>query len=164
MRAFIARYEQVVFAVLSRIVTHRDDVQDLAQETFLRAIHSVGRFDATKKAKLSTWLCTIATRVALDHLRKEQTRKRLTPMLSAVDRRTPERLSKDQELRKAIQVAVEALPGDQRAAFVLAEFHGLSHREIGEAINAPEATVKTRLFRAREKLRHTLAKFREEDH
>jgi RNA polymerase sigma-70 factor (ECF subfamily) len=70
---------------------------------------------------------------------------------------TPETESARRELGAAIARAAEALPDDQRAAFVLAEFHGLSIAEIAQALDVPENTAKTRLFRAREKMRASLA-------
>ena len=66
------------------------------------------------------------------------------------------------ELREAIAAALEGLSDDQRAAFVLAEFHGFSLKEIEAALDVPVATLKTRLFRAREKLARALEGFEEE--
>src|SRR5512143_4044866 len=65
-RALVARYERPVFALLSRIVGRGPEVEDLAQETFLRAHRALPRFDLDGPARVSTWLLTIATRLALD--------------------------------------------------------------------------------------------------
>ena len=157
-RAFVVRYERPVFALLSRLLGsgRRAEVEELAQETFLRAFRALPGFDVDGAARTSTWLLTIATRLALDLKKKKPLE--LPPPLDA-DERSPERGAQDSELGRAIARAAAELPDDQRAAFVLAEFHGLSIAEIAGALGAPEATVKTRLFRAREKLKQALAPF-----
>lgn len=162
VRVFVERYQRPVFALLSRIVGHGPEVEDLAQETFLRAIRALGGFDPAGGARLSTWLLTIATRLGLDVCRKRG-RERRSPLLTEpASATTPEHEAERAELRGAIASAVDELPPDQRAAFVLAEFHGFSIEDIAAALAAPESTIKTRLFRAREKLARALAQHRGE--
>jgi RNA polymerase sigma-70 factor (ECF subfamily) len=161
-RAFVVRYERPVFALLSRLLGPGRDVEDLAQETFLRAFRALPRFDLDGRARPSTWLLTIATRLALDEKKKRKLPVEPLHHDSAPDDRSPERSAARTELARAIARAADELPDDQRAAFVLSEFHGLSHAEIGEVLSAPEATIKTRLFRAREKLKQALRPFVEE--
>jgi RNA polymerase sigma-70 factor (ECF subfamily) len=159
-RAFVVRYERPVFALLSRMLGRGAHVEDLAQETFLRAFRALPDFEPRGTAKVSTWLLTIATRIALDARKKRE-----LPLAPASDApeaahaRTPEVDAERKQLGLAIARAAEALSDDQRAAFVLAEFHGLSLAEIGEALGVPEATAKTRLFRAREKMRAALVEW-----
>lgn len=162
-RSFVVRHERVVFACLSRIVGRGNDVEDLAQETFVRAFRAFPDFDPSGTAKVSTWLLTIATRLALDHKK----RKRLpTSDVDAEANAPPARPSNPEltltrrELGEAIETAAASLPDDQRAAFVLAEMHGLSMSEIAEALAVPESTAKTKLFRAREKMRTALQDWR----
>jgi len=159
-RAFVVKHQRAVFALLSRIVGRGPHVEDLAQETFLRAFRALPTFDPTGTAKVSTWLLTIATRLALDE------RRRKRPV--AADGHDPDTTSgggtpfQDRaraELRDAIERAARALPDDQCAALVLAEWHGLSLAEVGEVLGVPEATIKTRVFRAREKMRESLRAF-----
>lgn len=158
-RAFVVRYERSVFGLLSRILGRGPEIEDLAQETFLRAFRALPSFDPDGSARASTWLLTIATRQALDTKRRSATARahaeKVTP--STVTNETPERDSARAELRRAIAQATDELSEDQRAAFVLAEFHGFSIAEIAEAVGAPESTVKTRLFRARERLARALS-------
>src|SRR3954453_14488095 len=71
-RAFVVRYERMVFALLSRMLGHGPEVEDLAQETFVRAYRAFPDFDLTGAAKPSTWLLTIATRLALDARKKRK--------------------------------------------------------------------------------------------
>jgi len=152
-----------VFALLSRILGRGPHVEDLAQEVFLRAFRAFPRFDVAARAKPSTWLLTIATRLALD------ARKRATLATVPIEAAahvgapaTPETERARAELRTSIERAAAELPEDQRVAFVLAEFHALSIAEIAEVVEAPEATVKTRLFRARAKLQASLGDIVEE--
>jgi len=158
-RAFVVRYERAVFALLSRVLGRGAHVEDLAQETFLRAYRAFPSFDVDAPSRPSAWLLTIATRLALD----ARKRKRVEPFdADAIDTATPEIETARRALGRAIEAAAAELPDDQRAAFVLAEFHGASIAEIAAALDVPEATAKTRLFRAREKMRARLQKEKEE--
>src|SRR3954453_1487334 len=71
-RAFVVRYERMVFALLSRMLGAGPEVEDLAQETFVRAYRAFPDFDPNGPAKASTWLLTIATRLALDSKKKKK--------------------------------------------------------------------------------------------
>jgi RNA polymerase sigma-70 factor (ECF subfamily) len=161
LRAFVVRYERAVFALLSRILGPGPHVEDLAQETFLRAYRALPDFEVDGAARPSTWLLTIATRLALDARKK----KKLPTETIAEDiphTQTPETERARAELGQAIARAASELSDDQRAAFVLAELHGFSMSEIAEALDVPEATAKTRLFRARQAMREKLESYRRE--
>ena len=156
-RAFVVRYERAVFALLSRMLGRGPHVEDLAQETFLRAYRAFASFDMDAEARPSTWLLTIATRLALDWSKRRALR--LAPIEDAesvAGAATPESDRARAELGRAIARAARTLPDDQRAAFVLAELHDFAIAEIAVALDVPEATAKTRLFRAREKMRAQL--------
>ena len=156
-RAFVVRYERMVFALLSRMLGHGSEVEDLAQEAFVRAYRAFPDFDLDGPAKPSTWLLTIATRLALDARKKKKLDQiSLDDSNESSSGSTPEIALERRQLGRAIDAAAKSLPDDQRAALVLAEFHGLSIAEIAEALAVPENTAKTRLFRAREKMREAL--------
>lgn len=159
LRAFVLRYERAVFALLSRLIGRGPEVEDLAQETFLRAIAALPRFDPDGPARVSTWLLTIATRLGLDRLKKREPYLDSEIEAVALERETPEQKLARAELRHALTAAVHELPHDQRAAFVLAEFHELSMAEVAAALEIPENTAKTRVFRARAKLERALRVF-----
>jgi RNA polymerase sigma-70 factor (ECF subfamily) len=157
-RAFVVRYERMVFALLSRMLGQGPEVEDLAQETFVRAFQAFPGFDPDGTAKLSTWLLTIATRLALDSRKRRRLDVRdLDEGNEATTGATPEISLERRELGRALAEAAATLPEDQRAALVLAELHGLSIAEIATALEVPENTAKTRLFRAREKMRAALS-------
>jgi len=156
-RAFVVRYERMVFALLSRMLGRGAEVEDLAQETFVRAYRAFPGFDPNGAAKPSTWLLTIATRLALDARKKRKLDSRsLGDAEAASTGSTPELSLERRQLGRAIAEAADLLPDDQRAALVLAEIHGLSILEIAGVLEIPENTAKTRLFRAREKMRESL--------
>lgn len=160
LRAFVERYQRPVFALLSRILGRQPEVEDLAQETFLRAFRALAGFDPGGSARPSTWLLTIATRLALDVCRKRAREQRTALAAEASSAPTPEHDAQRSQLRIAIATAIDELPSEQRAAFVLAEFHGFAMEDIATALQVPKSTVKTRLFRARAKLAEALAQHR----
>jgi RNA polymerase sigma-70 factor (ECF subfamily) len=156
-RAFVTRYERPVFACLSRMLGHGPHVEDLAQEVFLRAFRAFPTFDLDGPARPSTWLLTIATHLALDARKRRVIPIRpLDDAIHASSLGTPETERVRVELARLIERAAGQLPDDQRAAFVLAEYHGFTMTEISAAMGIPEATAKTRLFRARERMRALL--------
>jgi RNA polymerase sigma-70 factor (ECF subfamily) len=163
LRAFVVRYERPVFALLSRVLGGGPHVEDLAQDTFLRAIRALPAFDPDGAARVSTWLLTIATRIALDDRRKR--RFPTTPLddaLPVAAAGTPETERARRELGRAIARAAAGLSDDMRAALVLADVHGFTMGEIAEALSIPENTAKTRVFRARQHMREQLAAHRSE--
>jgi RNA polymerase sigma-70 factor (ECF subfamily) len=111
---------------------------------------------------VTTWLLTIAVRLALNAKKRSAQRAASVPFsdASAVrDAATPETERARRELGRAIERAANELSDDQRAVFVLSEFHAMSLADIATALAVPEGTVKTRLFRARAHLRERLADF-----
>lgn len=157
-RAFVLCYQRAVFALLSRMLGRGPQVEDLAQETFLRAFRALDGFDPAGPARPSTWLLTIATRLALDD--RKRRRLPLGPLEDAEQRVAPdgpEEQAERRRLGRAIEEAAGELSEDQRAAFLLMEFHGFSVAEAASTLHIPENTVKQRVFRAREKLRSRLA-------
>ena len=153
-------HQHAVFALISRVTGKGPHVADLAQETFLRAYRAFPSFDVDGAAAPLTWLLTIAVRLALN-ARKQTSRvlraNAQVELSTALEASTPETERERRELGAAIERAARELSDEQRAVFVLAEFHGLSLAEIASALGAREGTVKTRLFRAREKLRQRLS-------
>jgi RNA polymerase sigma-70 factor (ECF subfamily) len=160
IRAFVIHYQGLVFAFLSRSLGRGPHVEDLAQEVFLRACRALPDFDGQGSARLSTWLLTIASRLAIAARRKRHVPTApLDPELSGrsgLDSATPETERARRELGRALEAAAAQLPPDQRDAFVLAELHGLDMNELARVLDVPENTAKTRLFRARARLRELL--------
>lgn len=154
-RDLIGRYQQPVHALLWRMFAGRarHRVEDLTQETFVRVLKALPSFDPAGSATLSTWILTIATRLALNELRR--------PDSVGLDREPigKERADGDAERRRiaaAIGAGMATLPDAQRAVLVLREYHELDYGEIAEALELDVGTVKSRLSRARAAMREHL--------
>ena len=156
-RDLIARFQQPVFSLIWRLLAGRarHRVEDLTQETFVRVLRALPRFDPSGPASLSTWVLTIATRLALNELRRpEPTGLEREPFAA-------ERADVDAERKRlgaAIGRGVEALPDAQRAVLVLREYHDLDYAEIADVLELDVGTVKSRLSRARAALRDHLTR------
>jgi RNA polymerase sigma-70 factor (ECF subfamily) len=128
------------------------DVEDLAQETYLRAMRGLARFDARSSAK--TWLFAIARRVAADHVRSQLRRPRLATAQGWED--AAER-SRDQVVPLldegvALRRLLVDLEPQRREAFVATQILGLSYQEAAEVCDCPVGTIRSRVSRAREDL------------
>src|SRR5262245_58993116 len=155
-RALVVKYQRPVFALLSRMLAPSGRlalVEDLAQETFLRAFRALSAFDRAGRARLSTWILTIATRLGIDELRKQAPSE---PLERASRVAAPGHSDARLEAR-AIARALAELAPEYRAAFLLRELHDLEYAEIALALGIDLGTVKSRLFRARAALREALA-------
>ena len=156
-RDLVLHYQRPVFALLGRLLCgagRRGVIEDQAQETFLRVFRELPRFSIIGAARLSTWILTIATRRALDELR----RRRLPParLLDAADIPSadrPDDVAERRDLCAAIERAAAALPAESRAVFLLRDFHDLEYQEIARALEIDLGTVKSRLWRARAAIR-----------
>lgn len=153
-RTLVKRYERSVFLIVKNLLPDVDDREDVAQETFLAAYANLAAYDSDR-AKFSTWLSTIARNKCLNLLKRR--RPILTDaVVEASDWRTPMDDLADDELHRRLDAALDQLPVEQRTAFVLAEFHELSYEEIGQIEGVKLGTVKSRISRAKEKLRRVL--------
>ena len=153
-------YERPVFALLARMLfgAQRHLVEDLAQETFVRAYRAISGFGSDGRQHLSSWLLTIATRIALDELRKRSFATEI-PSAELPSTHRTDALVERHALAEAIERAVQALPPEYRAAFLLREAHDSDYDAIAAALNVDLGTVKSRLSRARTTLRLALRKF-----
>src|SRR6266550_2447125 len=128
--------------------------QDLAQESFLQLHRTIWGTLPAPEARF--WLYRVARNLALNEVRKGQTRHRLLDRVIEVMRprtRTPEEEYETQERQQLILEMLISLPEDQRAALLLREQEQLSYREIGKVLNISESKVKVDIFRARTSLR-----------
>jgi RNA polymerase sigma-70 factor, ECF subfamily len=160
-RALVERYQRPVIALVSRLLRGRCDsglVEDIAQETFLRVFRALPRFDRNGPARLSTWILTIASHRSIDELRRRRLDTRPIevggPDLQSSDR--ADEAAERKVLASLIQNAVETLTPEYQAAFILREYHGLEYTEIAQALEIDLGTVKSRLNRARRRLREAL--------
>jgi RNA polymerase sigma-70 factor (ECF subfamily) len=158
-RALVRRYERAVFSQLRGVLLpsgRTSLVEDLAQETFLRAFRALPRYIGDGRAKFSTWLLTIATRLALNELRRRQgllfdfDTMDAQPAMQGDPRRDAPMVG------RGVEAAVMSLSPPLRAAFLLRELHGFEYADIASALECDLGTVKSRLSRARARLREIL--------
>ena len=161
--ALVIRYESAVKTLLSRMLgPDRALVEDVTQETFLRVLRALPGFSSGGRARLITWIVTIATRQAIDHLRKRG-RQMVAGALEGLQvvLPRPDQVADRRALAIALMRAIAALGPPLQAAFVLRELHGLSYEEIAETLEVDVGTVKSRLYRARAMLQAALAPARD---
>jgi RNA polymerase sigma-70 factor (ECF subfamily) len=172
-------YQPSVFSTVFRLVggQTQSDIEDLAQDLFLKVHRALPRFDYGRGVKFSTWLFTAVKNVCYDYLRKKRLPTQPLEPAGARQKRDkgaeparpdvpaemhavqPGRELLSTELGRKIGDAVQKLPQDQRTAFVLREYQALSYEEIAEITEASIGTVKSRLFRAKESLRTILSPY-----
>ena len=156
----VRRYQRRVYGTALRIVRRHDLADDVTQEAFLRAHRALASYDRDRP--FGPWICQIARNLAINHVRSPVSREEA---LDEAERdRAPAAASDgpldavlEKEARSVLEEAVERLPAEQRAVFVLRTFEDLSYKEIAEALGLPVGTVMSRLARARETLRGSLA-------
>lgn len=162
-RAFellVEKYQRRLYRLLSRMVRDPEEVEDIAQETFIKAYRALSNFRGD--AAFYTWLYRIGVNTAKNYLAM---RKKSMPTISdhamndddepderliAHDIATPESELQSKQIAIAVNEAVEALPEELRSAIILREMEGLSYEEIAESMGCPIGTVRSRIFRARE--------------
>jgi RNA polymerase sigma-70 factor (ECF subfamily) len=158
-RRLVERYERPVFALLSRMLYRSGReflVEDLAQETFVRVFRGLPDFGRDGRMNLLAWILTIATRLAIDELRKRaMATAPLDHTLVAAERADGD--SERAQMAQAIARAVAQLSPEFRATFLLREVHDMDYESIAAALGVDVGTVKSRLNRARQTLRRALA-------
>jgi len=157
----VQRHQQRVFGILHRYERDAQRVEDLAQETFLKAWRALEQFDG--RAPFEHWLSRIAVRTALDHLRREKRRRNeiALPDLGEDALDWLRRADEEGELsaRDAAEIlhrALRRLPPADRVVITMQELEGRSVKEIAAAIGASRIAVRVRAVRARAKLKRAL--------
>jgi RNA polymerase sigma-70 factor (ECF subfamily) len=167
----VGRHSRGLYNYLLRSVHTQARAEELLQEVLLRVIRSKDRYK--RSAKFTTWVYTIARNLTVDESRRARFRDHESldaprrghnhemgrSLLGAI---AAEQVATDDgadapRLRERLAGAIDELPSDQREVFLMRQMAGLSFREIGEAVGAPENTVKSRMRYALEKLRQVLA-------
>ena len=165
-RAFemlVVKYQRRIERLIGRMVRDSDLVQDIAQETFIRAYRAIPQFRG--ESAFYTWLYRIAVNTAkkalLDMKRdplvfesamggRDDDEEPSRAESTLTDGETPEATLASKEIAATVNAAIDALSEDLRQAIVLREIEGLSYEEIADVMNCPIGTVRSRIFRARE--------------
>jgi RNA polymerase sigma-70 factor (ECF subfamily) len=148
------KYSVPIFRYSDRMLGSRAEAEDVAQEVFLKLIARVDQYDG--RAPVASWLFAIAANACRDRLRRAG-RRTSVPLDAVPETASPDppadRLLVESERRQMVRRALALLSEDQREALILARYHGLPYAEIARALAISEGAVKTRIFRAMEKLR-----------
>ncbi len=159
----VVKYQRRIERLIGRMVRDVDLVEDIAQETFIRAYRALHQFRG--EAQFYTWLYRIAVNTAkkaLVDMKRDPTVSEAAlrpsddddetyrPGNEPISDETPESVLAANEIAAAVNAAMDALPAELRQAVTLREIEGMTYEEIAEVMNCPIGTVRSRIFRARE--------------
>jgi len=165
--AIMRRHNRLLFRTARSILKSDTEAEDALQEAYLRAWRALGSFRAA--AKLSTWLVRIVVNEALGRMRRAEAQ--VIPLDAAMDShdpdiqasladepdQRPEHSAMRTQVRRLLEARIDVLPEAFRTVFMLRAVEEMSVEEVAQALEIPEATVRTRFFRARSLLREGLA-------
>jgi RNA polymerase sigma-70 factor (ECF subfamily) len=149
----VDRFGQKVYSVAYHFTLNREDAEELSQEIFLKTFENLHRYDGS--FPLVAWLLSLARNLCIDRYRRRKREKSfrfvsddaVMPLLKSDDDPAAEALKK--ERTKLLFWALAEIPEDLAEILVLRDLDGLAYDEIGKALELPDGTVKSRLFRAR---------------
>jgi RNA polymerase sigma-70 factor, ECF subfamily len=162
----IQRHQSLVAGTVARMLASNSDVEDIAQQVFIRVWKSAGRY--TPRAKFTTWLLKITRNLVFNELRRTKRRPHV-PIQTEPDAEEivlkdetnsrPDASLLENELQEAIEKAITELPESQRMALILRRYEDLSYEQIAEILDLSVPAIKSILFRARTELRARLSKY-----
>lgn len=156
----VSKYQRKLARLLSRLIRDPAEVEDVAQETFIKAYRALGNFRGD--SAFYTWLYRIGINTAKNYLVSQGRRAPTSTDFDSEeaegfddgdllrDINTPERMLFTKEIGETVNAAMEALPEDLRTAITLREIEGMSYEDIAKMMDCPIGTVRSRIFRARE--------------
>jgi RNA polymerase sigma-70 factor, ECF subfamily len=164
-RTLVERHSRGMFRLAYRMTSNEQDAEDVVQEAFLRAFRRLDQYDA--RARFSSWLFRITANCAYDVLRVRKRRDE-EPWPEANDGSetpadfpsadpAPDRLMRSAEIRRRVGLAMSRMSAQEKAAFVLRHFEGMSTAEIGAALELEASAAKQSVLRAVRKVRQVLA-------
>jgi RNA polymerase sigma-70 factor (ECF subfamily) len=167
VRLVTGRNNQRLYRTAWSILKDRSEAEEAVQDGYMKAFHAIKTFSGS--SSLSTWLTRIVVNEALDRRRRAQKRSRMLnqesvlvleeyreKLMAGSHSHSPEKILMRRQIAKLLETAIARLPDTFRPVFVLREIEGLSVEDTAEALQIPEETVKTRLFRARRRLQKEL--------
>jgi RNA polymerase sigma-70 factor (ECF subfamily) len=172
-RELIGRYQRPVLSLIFRLVRDRELSEDLAQETFVKVLNALDRYDPAQK--FSSWIFKIAHNTAIDQLRKKEVatlsldgsphaesadEAEATLFTAVASDETPEEFTSSREIGSEIERALATLRPEYRTVIILAHVEGRPYEEVAEIMELPLGTVKTFIHRARNELKKQLTHLR----
>jgi RNA polymerase sigma-70 factor (ECF subfamily) len=163
-RVLVEQHSRAIFRLAFRMTGNEQDAEDVVQETFLRAYKQLDKYEA--RSSFSTWLFRIASNYSLDLIRmrkrhedrRERGAEEEKDILQTIPGNTPgpDRIVYSSQVQDRVNEALNELSPQERTAFVLRHFEGMSIDEIGEALGTGTNATKHSIFRAVQKLRKSL--------
>lgn len=165
-KSLVSEHQDMVLNTCYRFVMNREDAEDLAQEVFVEVYRSLDKF--REESKLSTWIYRIAVTKSLDHLRRMKRKKRFSSLkriigiddpaedLPSSSSDNPEQTLAEKENLAVLQHALNALPENQKTAFLLSKQDGYSNSEIAEILQTSVSAVESLVHRAKKNLHDRL--------
>ena len=162
----VERHQALVAGTVARMLGSNADVEDIAQQVFIRVWRSAGRYVA--RAKFTTWLLKITRNLVFNEMRRAKRHPHVPvqndPEAEEIPLKdeataTPDEILLEAELQQAIDAAITQLPETQRMALVLRRYEELSYEEIADVLELSVPAVKSLLFRARTELRDRLKNY-----
>lgn len=153
----VRKYQNKVRRLIGRFVADSSDVEDLTQESFIKAYRALQQFRG--ESAFYTWLYKISVNTAKHFLMAKKNKIisfEETETTELTDNQTPEALLMTQKMAQKVQNALDNLSPDLKTALELREFEGLSYEEIAQKMNCPIGTVRSRIFRARDLIANAL--------
>jgi RNA polymerase sigma-70 factor (ECF subfamily) len=156
----VSKYQRKLARLLSRLIRDPAEVEDVAQETFIKAYRALPTFRGD--SAFYTWLYRIGVNTAKNYLVSQGRRAPTSTEFDSEeaegfdegeqlrDSNTPERILQSKQVGETVNAAMEALPDELRTAIMLREIEGLSYEDIARIMDCPIGTVRSRIFRARE--------------
>lgn len=148
----VEKYQDIVFSIALKVLKNRDDAQEMAQESFIKAFRSIHSFQG--KAKFSTWLYSITYNTCITHTRKK---KPVTTQIESIPVSEEETMDASDDLTgeeksRYLEAAMKMLPEEDYTLIILYYYEDQSIEEICQITGLTESNAKVKLFRARKKL------------
>jgi RNA polymerase sigma-70 factor (ECF subfamily) len=162
----VERHQMLVIGTVARMLGSNSDVDDIAQQVFIRVWKSAGRY--VPRAKFTTWLLKITRNLVFNELRRSKRRAHIPIQmdpdaeeipLKDEGTQAPDAAALEKELQEAIDRAIARLPETQRMAVILRRYEDMSYEQISDVLDISVPAVKSVLFRARTELRERLANY-----
>jgi RNA polymerase sigma-70 factor, ECF subfamily len=162
----VERHQRLVVGTVARMLGSNSDVEDIAQQVFVRVWKSAKRY--VPRAKFTTWLLKITRNLVFNEVRRRSRHAQLPLQVESEDEERPIKDERamapdasllEQELQRAIEAAIAQLPETQRMAVVLRRYDDLSYEQIADVLDQSVPAVKSLLFRARTQLRAHLGRY-----
>lgn len=172
-RKLVEKYQSKVYSIALAMVKDKTEAEDIMQDIFIKVYRSLDNFKG--KSKFYTWLYRITINTCINHLNQNKKTNTIS-LFSSEDRekyqvqinktslfpeesKSPFEILQNQELEEKIKLAIDSLPLELKQVFLLREIDDLSYKEMAKILNCSEGTIKSRLFRARDKLREKIGSY-----